>query len=80
MKHKMSIRVGDLVAGFYDGKHYLGIISKLNHRYQPMESAYHSVLWISGHWAGQEVTHYVDADIESLRRQFLNWQLKEYKC
>jgi hypothetical protein len=71
-------KIGDLVAGYYNGQYWLGMISKLNKG----TGEGNEVIWLSGHWHGHVSSNYLPDEmftIIKLREQFLQWQREGFK-
>jgi glycine cleavage system pyridoxal-binding protein P len=78
----MIVNLGDLVAGHWKGKHYLGIVSRFKGQGMgPNSSIYpHAVTWLNGHWYNALYTPYSsEKTVQGLREQFLDWQTRDYK-
>lgn len=78
----MIVKLGDLVAGYYNGKHYLGIVSRFKGQGMGTDNIIypHAVIWLDGHWYNSLYTSYSsERTVQELREQFLDWQLRDYK-
>ena len=79
----MTVNLGDLVAGYYMGKYYLGQITRLDGvGIGPEKSIYpHAVTW-SKHWRNAIYSTYSKEELptlEQLKLQFYQWQEKGFK-
>lgn len=79
----MTVKLGDLVAGYHMGKYFLGYVTRLNGvGIGPNKSRYrHAVAWIK-HWNNAEYTPYINeelATIEKLKLQFEQWKARDFK-
>ena len=80
----MTVKLGDLVAGFYFGKYYLGQVTRLNGvGIIPVKGSIypHAVTWFN-HWRHDEYTSYTKEEfqtLESLKMQFYQWEKRGFK-
>jgi hypothetical protein len=80
----MTVKLGDLVAGYHMGKYYLGQITRLNSiGICPVNgSRYpHAVTWFK-HWFNAEYTPYNKYELqtlESFKKQFYQWEKRDFK-